>query len=195
MRPAVFLDRDGVLNPLVFVAGRAVAPRTLGDFSLFPGAARAVQTLRRAGLVVIVVTNQPEIARGRLSQADLELMHLRLRSLLPVHAVYTCPHDDSDLCHCRKPLPGLLFRAAGEWSLALHGSFMVGDSWRDMAAGRAAGCRTMLLSSAPTEVGCLGEDDRFRDLQAAAAAIVARQRRSVVPSPTCSHRVSSPIRG
>ena len=195
MRPAVFLDRDGVLNRLVLAHGRQVAPRTLRDFSLLPGVGRAVRRLRRAGFVVIVVTNQPEIARGRLPLADLELMHLRLRSLLPVHAVYTCPHDDSDFCHCRKPLPGLLFRAAHDWLIALRDSFMVGDSWRDIAAGRAAGCHTVDLSTTAVRSGDLRANEHFLDLRRAAPMICSRRQECLGPIPSSLIRCLGLARG
>ena len=147
MRPAVFLDRDGVLNKLVPRGPQSllVAPRVASEFAFLPGVRPAVGRLRRCGLLVVVVTNQPEIARGRLSADELERMHLRLRSVIPVHAVYTCPHDDDDACYCRKPLPGLILRAVCDWQISLRDSFIIGDSWRDIEAGASAGCATVWI--------------------------------------------------
>jgi len=137
-----------VLNRLVAHNGRAVAPRALAEFALLPGVAAAVAALRRAGLLAVVVTNQPEVARGRLDPMELARMHEHLRRAVPVDAIYVCPHDHADGCACRKPRPGLLHQASRDWSIGLRQSFLVGDGWRDIAAGRAAGCATILI--APT---------------------------------------------
>lgn len=146
MRPAVFLDRDGVLNALVERDGRRLSPLRDAEFTLLPGTVAAVRALRAAGLLAIVVTNQPEVRRGRLREAELARMHARLERELELNAIYVCPHDDADSCACRKPRPGLLHSAARDWDIDVAGSFLVGDSWKDIAAGRAAGCRTIFIA-------------------------------------------------
>jgi D-glycero-D-manno-heptose 1,7-bisphosphate phosphatase len=144
-RAAVFLDRDGVLNEVVMRQDRVESPRALDEFRIVPDAAAAVARLKAAGLPVLVVTNQPDVARGLLSRADLDAMLDRLRTEVGIDDALACPHDDADRCECRKPLPGLLAALARRWDVALERSFMVGDTWRDMDAGRTAGCRTVLL--------------------------------------------------
>jgi len=144
-RPAVFLDRDGVLNRVEIRDGLPVGPTTLADFVLVKDAASSVQRLKAAGYAVIVATNQPELARGRLAPEVLDAMHSKLRSEVPVDAIYVCPHDDAQNCACRKPQPGLLVTAARDYLIDLSRSFMVGDRWRDVDAGKAAGCRTVLI--------------------------------------------------
>ncbi len=145
MERAVFLDRDGVLTVPVVRDGRTFAPRTLEEFALLPGVPEAVAALERAGFRRIVVTNQPDVADGTLPRVVLDEMHRRLREWLPLDDIRVCCHRDADGCACRKPKPGMLLEAARELSLDLPGSFMVGDRWRDVAAGRAAGCRTIFL--------------------------------------------------
>src|SRR3989442_8917037 len=139
MRRAVFLDRDGVLNRLVARDGQSVSPRRLAEFALLPGVRPAVAALQRASLLVIVVTNQPDLARGALAPAELERMHDRLLKAVPIDAIYACPHDDRNGCTCRKPNPGLLRRASLDWNIHLETSFLVGDTWKDIAAGQAGG--------------------------------------------------------
>lgn len=146
MKKAVFLDRDGVINRVTIEAGKPLSPKNMGEFEFSPGIERFVSGLREAGYLRIVVTNQPDIARGRLERSELERMHDLVRRRLQVDAIYVCLHDDGDNCDCRKPKSGLLTRAAREWEIDLAQSFMVGDTWRDMEAGKSAGCRTILLA-------------------------------------------------
>ena len=171
---AVFLDRDGVLNRLVLRDRGAASPRSLAEFELLPGARPTIEALRRAALRTLVVTNQPDIARGLLARAELELMHAHLLHMVPVDAIYVCPHDDCDACACRKPKPGLLEQASRAWGVALAESFLVGDSWKDVAAGKAAGCTTIFL--APSDERPLEAEPDFvaRDLPAAAELILAK---------------------
>lgn len=162
MKPAVFFDRDGVLNRTIVRDGRAYAPLSLEDFTILPEASEAVAHLRQAGFLTMVVTNQPEIARGRLSWATLLEMHERLQAELPIDGIYVCPHDPTESCQCHKPAPGLLRQAASDWSVDLSASFLIGDRWRDIGAGRAAGCYSILIErdySGPSE-----PDYRARDL-------------------------------
>jgi D-glycero-D-manno-heptose 1,7-bisphosphate phosphatase len=146
-RRAVFLDRDGVINANMDRDGRPVAPTTLDDFRLLPGVEDAVRRLRDAGLVVIVVTNQPDIATGRTPHATVEAMHDVIRVRLAVDDIKMCIHVDGDNCLCRKPKPGMILEAAAERGIDLPQSYVVGDRWRDVDAGHAAGCLTILVDN------------------------------------------------
>ena len=145
LRRAVFLDRDGVLVREIVVDGQALAPVSLSAFQVMPEAAAQTQRLRTAGLTCLVFTNQPEVARGSLSADTLDAMHRQLRTEVPVDEIYVCPHQDADRCVCRKPGIGMLTAAATDWDVQLDRSFVIGDRWRDVEAGRAAGCYTILL--------------------------------------------------
>ena len=133
-RRAVFLDRDGVLVATEVHGGKPIAALTLADFAILPEAPAAVAALKSAGFVTVVVTNQPEMARGNVDSATMDAMHARLSQAMPIDAVYVCPHDSGDGCGCRKPAPGMLLRAADELGLDLASSYMVGDRWRDVGA-------------------------------------------------------------
>ena len=165
MRRAVFLDRDGVLNRVVMRGGAACSPRTLGEFELLEGAAEALARLKAAGFLLVVVTNQPDIARGKMPAAELDAMTALLRERLPVDEVRVCPHDDAASCRCRKPLAGMLLDAASDHQIDLPSSYLIGDSWKDLAAARAAGCTGILLDTGYNkESAC---DRRVTDLRAA----------------------------
>jgi D-glycero-D-manno-heptose 1,7-bisphosphate phosphatase len=144
-RAAVFLDRDGTINAATVREGKSYPPSTLAEFRLLPGAARAIAALRQAGYLAIVVTNQPDIATGKQTRAMVDEMNSRLAELTGVDDIRVCPHVDADACDCRKPKPGLLLAAAADHGVDLSHSFMVGDRWRDVDAGRNAGCRTFLI--------------------------------------------------
>jgi D-glycero-D-manno-heptose 1,7-bisphosphate phosphatase len=142
---AVFLDRDGVINQIILRKGKVCSPRTLGEFCWEEGVREALQRLKENGFLLIVVTNQPDVARRRMPRAALRAMTDRIYATLPVDAVFVCPHDDHHRCDCRKPKPGMLFKAGQTWNIDYRRSYMVGDSWKDMQAGETAGCRTILL--------------------------------------------------
>ena len=144
---AVFLDRDGVINRTLVRDGRPYAPRSLEEFEFLPGVREAIASLKSAGFCVIVATNQPDVANGIVTRQLVEAMHGLVQTQLKVDAIKVCYHIDSDNCACRKPKPGLLLEAAREHSLDLKRSFMVGDRWRDIEAGIAAGCRTILVGA------------------------------------------------
>ena len=164
IKRAVFLDRDGVLNHVVMRAGAPASPRRRAEFSLTPGAGEQVARLKAAGYLVIVVTNQPDLARGLLELGELEAMHLVLALQAGPDQIVFCPHDDQDQCACRKPKPGMLTQAAREHGLDLGASWLVGDGYKDMEAARAAGVRAVLISAdyngqvdAPWRVDSLAE--------------------------------------
>jgi D-glycero-D-manno-heptose 1,7-bisphosphate phosphatase len=145
MTRAVFLDRDGVINRALIRNGRPYAPVSLAELEFLPGVAEAVGKLKQAGFKIIVVTNQPDVAAGLLSREILAAMHERVSRELAVDDIKVCYHVDQDQCDCRKPKPGMLLEAASQWSIDLQQSYLVGDRWRDIAAGRAAGCKTILI--------------------------------------------------
>ncbi len=150
-RPAVFLDRDGVLNESKVVDGTPHPPGTLSDLRVIPAAVTACRDLRAAGFALVVVTNQPDIARGTDTLANVEALNAAVAAEVPIDEFVTCPHDDADACACRKPLPGMLLDAAGRLGLDLERSFMVGDRWRDIEAGHRAGCTTVFVDRGYTE--------------------------------------------
>jgi D-glycero-D-manno-heptose 1,7-bisphosphate phosphatase len=147
MKRAVFIDRDGVINRGVVIDGRPHPPPSLDQLELLPGVPEALDTLRRAGFLRIVVTNQPDVATGKQRREVVEAMHQALRARLPLDDIYACYHTDAHQCDCRKPRPGMLLEAARAWSVDLPGSFMVGDRWRDVEAGKRAGCRTLWVNA------------------------------------------------
>jgi D-glycero-D-manno-heptose 1,7-bisphosphate phosphatase len=144
-RRAVFLDRDGVINRSIVRDGRPYAPDRLEDLEILPGVREALSRLRAAGFRLVVVTNQPDVARGTQTREMVDAMHASLAARLPLDEFRVCPHEDRDECACRKPKPGLLTDAARDGGLSLAGSFMVGDRWRDVEAGQRAGCTTIFI--------------------------------------------------
>jgi D-glycero-D-manno-heptose 1,7-bisphosphate phosphatase len=172
LRPAVFLDRDGVLNRTFVRNGVTHPPAHLAEFEFLPGVAEAVAQLSKVGFSLVVVTNQPDVARGLTTRASVEEMNDRIRRELPVLEVLSCYHDSADGCGCRKPKPGLLLNAARRWRLDPARSFMVGDRWSDIAAGQAAGCRSLLVETPYSgRERCL-PDHTVADLAEAAAWII-----------------------
>jgi D-glycero-D-manno-heptose 1,7-bisphosphate phosphatase len=172
MRRAVFLDRDGVLNRAIVRHGRPSAPTTLEEFEIEPQAIAVLPVLRAAGFLLIAVTNQPDVARGRVGREVVDAMHRRLRAALPLDDIKVCWEVDGPTNACYKPKPGLLVEAARERSIDLVRSFMVGDRWRDVGAGRAAGCFTVFVDRAYTEPLTETPDAVCADLAGAAAVIL-----------------------
>jgi D-glycero-D-manno-heptose 1,7-bisphosphate phosphatase len=141
----VFLDRDGVINANLERDGKPVAPRSLAEFRILPGVEDAVDRLKSAGYLLIVVTNQPDVAKGLVDRVEVEAMHAEIRRRLPVNDIIVCYHVDADNCLCRKPKPGMLLVAAAKYEIDLPRSYIVGDRWRDVEAGRRAGCTTIFV--------------------------------------------------
>ena len=173
-RRAVFLDRDGVINRAVTRDGKPHPPARVEDLEVLPGVAEALRRLKIAGYLLIVVTNQPDVARGTQSRAVVEAIHTRLASMLPIDEFRVCYHDDGDTCACRKPKPGLILDSARAHSHDLRASVMVGDRWRDIEAGKQAGCTTVLLDYSYAEDRPLKPDAEFASLLEAAEWILSR---------------------
>jgi D-glycero-D-manno-heptose 1,7-bisphosphate phosphatase len=145
IRRAVFLDRDGVINRAFIRNGRPYPPKDLTELEILPQVPEALQALKADGFDLIVVTNQPDVVRGITKREVVDAINNRLRTELSLDEVVTCFHDDGDNCDCRKPKPGMLRRMEKERGIDLSRSFLVGDRWRDIEAGNAAGCRTIFL--------------------------------------------------
>jgi D-glycero-D-manno-heptose 1,7-bisphosphate phosphatase len=150
---AVFLDRDGVLNRALVRDGKPYPPASVAEMEIVPEAASALTALRDAGFLLLVVTNQPDVARARQSAEAVHQIHAALQKQLPLDGFYTCFHDDADHCDCRKPKPGLLLQAASEHNIDLPRSFLIGDRWRDIDAAHAAGCRAVWIDFQYREKG------------------------------------------
>jgi D-sedoheptulose 7-phosphate isomerase len=144
-RPAVFLDRDGVLNRAVTRDGKPFPPSGPEELELLPRVASSLRDLKAHGFDLFVITNQPDVARGTHTRGSVEAIHRALASSLPLDDIFVCYHDDRDHCACRKPRPGLLLEAQRKYNIDLARSFVVGDRWRDIDAGHNAGCKTILI--------------------------------------------------
>ena len=142
---AVFLDRDGVLNQTFVREGRPYPPSSLRDLKLLPRVKEALTRLKKENFLLIVITNQPDVARGITSKELVDDINAKLLGVLPLDDVKTCYHDTSDGCVCRKPEPGAIIDASAEYDVDLSVSFMVGDRWKDIEAGHRAGCRTIFI--------------------------------------------------
>jgi D-glycero-D-manno-heptose 1,7-bisphosphate phosphatase len=177
-RRAVFLDRDGVINRAAVRDGKPYPPACVEELEVLPGVAGALGRLKAAGYLLIVVTNQPDVARGTQSRAMVEAIHTRLASILPIDEFRACYHDDHDACACRKPKPGMLLDAARARGVDLHASVMVGDRWRDVEAGAQAGCATVFLDRGYAERKPEKPDAVFGSLPEAAEWILSRLSRT-----------------
>ena len=169
MKRAVFLDRDGVINRNTVRDGRPVGPTTLADFVILPGVPEAVESFRTAGYLVIVATNQPAAGTGLV-----EAMHAKMRQAVRLDDVKICTHAEAENCNCRKPKPGLLLEAAKERGIALSESWMIGDRWRDVDCGHAAGCRTIFVDYGYPQDQPAEPDNVVHSLGEAADFILAR---------------------
>jgi D-glycero-D-manno-heptose 1,7-bisphosphate phosphatase len=142
---AIFLDRDGVLNRALIRKGKPYPPRDISEVEILAGVPTALKQLKSAGFLLITISNQPDVARGKLSREIVDAINAFLGAQLPIDHFVMCYHDSGDSCDCRKPNPGMIIRSASEFNIDLGKSYMIGDRWRDMAAGSAAGCKTVFL--------------------------------------------------
>ena len=173
---AVFLDRDGVINECKVIDGRPFPPLSVNEFVMLPNVAQACRNLKRAGFVLVVATNQPDVGRGTLKQDVVEQIHAHMCAQLPIDRVEICYHPgrSESECDCRKPKPGMLLRAARELNIDLRASWMVGDRWRDIDCGKRAGVRTVFIDFGYAEELRAPPDFTVRSFRAAAEVILAQ---------------------
>ena len=144
-KKGVFLDRDGVVNRAILVNGLPKSPRSVDEIEILEGVVEAVKVIKTLKLIPIVITNQPDVARNITSQNQINQINSQIGSVTGIEHFYTCFHDDSNKCNCRKPAPGLIYQAANDLSLDAQKSYLVGDRWRDISAGQDAGCKTFFI--------------------------------------------------
>jgi D-glycero-D-manno-heptose 1,7-bisphosphate phosphatase len=197
LRSAVFLDRDGVINAPVRICGEIDSPLLASQVKLLPRVGEAVRLLNDVGFPVVVVSNQPVVAKGKTSAAELESITASIRRRVArqggvLDAIYYCLHHPQaalaefrTACECRKPAPGLLLKAARELELDLSGSFMVGDRLTDIQAAKAAGCASILVGRpggafhGGSETGAARPDCTAADLYDAVQWIVTQSGKRV----------------
>jgi D-glycero-D-manno-heptose 1,7-bisphosphate phosphatase len=171
---AVFLDRDGVINRALTRDNKPYPPTSRAEFEILPGVVEACRQLKQAGYLLVVATNQPDVGRGTMTQSTVEELHADMCRALPLDRVEACYHPGQGLsdCDCRKPKPGMLLRAAKDLHIDLAASWMVGDRWRDIDCGHAAGCRTVFIDYGYDEPLKQAPDFRAHSLLEAAGVIL-----------------------
>ncbi len=143
---AVFLDRDGVINEVVFHdSDKPSSPWKFEEFKLVSEIKRPLDEISSMGYYLFIVSNQPDISRGYIEAGTIEKINNIIYEHLPIQEILVCPHDDKHNCYCRKPRPGMLIELSKKWGIDLKTSFLIGDNWKDIEAGKAAGCTTILL--------------------------------------------------
>ncbi|MES2206982.1 MAG: HAD family hydrolase [Pseudomonadota bacterium] len=145
MHKAIFLDRDGVINQTYIFDSKPYPPKNINELIILPKTAESLLKLSKAGYKLIIVTNQPDVARGIINKKEVDDIHHYLLLTLQLDAIFTCFHDDDQKCKCRKPLPGLIVNAARIYNIDLKQSYVIGDRWKDIEAGHQAGCVTFFI--------------------------------------------------
>jgi D-glycero-D-manno-heptose 1,7-bisphosphate phosphatase len=145
MRKAIFLDRDGVINKIFIKNGLPFSPDTFDQLEILTGVKESILRLKKLNFLCLVATNQPDVSRGKIEKETIIKMNNYLKHEIELDDVFVCYHDDHDNCRCRKPKSGLLLDAAKKWDVDLKKSFMIGDRWKDIEAGKSAGCKTIFI--------------------------------------------------
>ena len=144
-KKAVFLDRDGVINKPVIRDNKPYTPENISEFEFTDGIREVLKELKKIGFLLFVVTNQADVSRGKRTKENVEEISAFILKELPLERIYCCFHDNNDNCNCRKPKIGMLLAASKEFDVDLTKSYVVGDRWSDIEAGRKAGCKTIFV--------------------------------------------------
>jgi len=175
MEKAVFLDRDGVLNRAFIKNGKPFPPYDLNNLEILEGVKDIIVDLKKSNWLVIVVTNQPDVARNITSKKDVEKINNYLKLILQFDEIYTCYHDNDDFCDCRKPKPGMLVTASRKNNIVLKNSYMVGDRWSDIEAGNKVGCKTIFIDYNYKEKKPVNFNYRVKSINEAAKIILKNE--------------------
>ena len=147
MNKAIFLDRDGVINNIILSNGLPISPSNFEEFKILPGVRESISKLKKLNFYCILVTNQPDVSRGKMKKETVIKMNEYVKKELSLNDVYVCFHDDKDKCSCRKPKPGLILDATKKWNINLEKSYMIGDRLKDIDAGTISGCKTIFIDN------------------------------------------------
>ena len=144
---AVFLDRDGVINHIVYhkEVNKPSSPWNIQEFKLIEHIEKPLKDLKNMGFLLFIISNQPDIPRGNIKKGTTEEINKIIYKKYPIKEIMVCSHDDKDNCNCRKPKPGMIFELSGKYNVDLEKSFLIGDSWKDMEAGENAGIKSILI--------------------------------------------------
>ena len=143
---AFFFDRDGILNKAIVKRQKPHSPRFPQELKLNYELLQFVKYLKKKNFLIIVVTNQPDVKRGKLTKYSLKIINSIIKKYFLVDEIYVCMHDKNDNCNCRKPKPGLLQKASKKWNIELKKSYIIGDRWKDIEAGVSMNCRTVFIN-------------------------------------------------
>jgi D-glycero-D-manno-heptose 1,7-bisphosphate phosphatase len=146
-RMAVFLDRDGTLNKAYIEDGLPISPSSLNKFKIIKGVKKSINRLKKLNFLCILITNQPDVFRGKIAKKTVVKMNSYIKKKIKLDDIFVCYHDNEHNCSCRKPKPGLLFKASKKWKIDLNKSFMIGDRWKDILAGKKVGCKTIFINN------------------------------------------------
>jgi D-glycero-D-manno-heptose 1,7-bisphosphate phosphatase len=146
-RMAVFLDRDGTLNKAYIEDGLPISPSSLNKFKIIKGVKKSINRLKKLNFLCILITNQPDVFRGKIAKKTVVKMNSYIKKKIKLDDMFVCYHDNEHNCSCRKPKPGLLLKASKKWKIDLKKSFMIGDRWKDILAGKKVGCKTIFINN------------------------------------------------
>ena len=142
---ALFLDRDGVLNKAIIKNRKPYPPTKIEELEIISGVQEGLELLKHSGFKLIVITNQPDVARGTLSKEKVDEINNTISQNLNIDEIISCFHDDSDNCECRKPKPGMILQAVKKWNIDLTLSYLIGDRWRDIQTAKNIGLNSILI--------------------------------------------------
>jgi len=146
-RKAIFLDRDGTLNKAYIENGLPISPSSFNKFKIIKGVKKSINRLKKLNFLCILITNQPDVFRGKISKKTVVEMNSYIKKKIKLDDMFVCYHDNEHNCSCRKPKPGLLVKASKKWKIDLNKSFMIGDRWKDILAGKKVGCKTIFINN------------------------------------------------
>jgi D-glycero-D-manno-heptose 1,7-bisphosphate phosphatase len=146
LHKAVFLDRDGVVNKAIVINGAPFSPKSMQEVEIIEDVRECIIRLEKLEFQIVVVTNQPDIAREKTSLRQVNEIHDLIKKVTGIKNFFICPHDDRDSCECRKPKSGLLVQAAKLLKIDLARSYVIGDRWKDIEAGQNVGCKCIFIN-------------------------------------------------
>ncbi len=161
---AFFFDRDGILNQSIIKNQKPYSPNIPNELKLNREFLPFIKNLKKKKFIIIVVTNQPDIKRGKMTKYSLKTINTKIKNFFLIDEIYVCIHDINDKCSCRKPKPGMLKKASKKWDIDLKKSFLVGDRFKDIQAGNSVGCTTIFIDYNYNETKPKSYDYKYKNI-------------------------------